>query len=205
MTSALIITGTDTGVGKTVVSAVLTLALRATYWKPVQSGCNEETDSETVSRLTDQPVLPETYRLQTPASPHFSAAAEGVIIKAMPLPDTHGPLVVEGAGGALVPLRNDLLYADLMACWKAPVVVVARTSLGTINHSLLTIATLKARDISVLGVVFVGDEVTDSQEIICRISKTRSLGRLPVIPHLNRSALVKAAQNLDLAAIAKAL
>ncbi|WP_349293928.1 ATP-dependent dethiobiotin synthetase BioD [Gemmobacter sp. 24YEA27] len=103
MSSAVIITGTDTGIGKTVFSAGLTLALQASYWKPVQAGLDEETDSETVARLTGRPTLPEAYRLKLPASPHHAAAREGVRITAMSLPRVDGPLVVEGAGGRWCP------------------------------------------------------------------------------------------------------
>lgn len=201
MTRAVIITGTDTGIGKTVLSAVLTAALGATYWKPVQSGLDEETDSQTVARLTGQPVLPEAYRLSLPASPHLAAAEEGLRIAPVALPAVQGLLVVEGAGGALVPLQGSYLYADQMAQWQKPVIVVARTSLGTINHTLLTIEALRARHVPLLGVAFVGDAMTDSQETICRIADLQSLGRLPKLAILDRESLCLAARTLDLAAI----
>lgn len=201
MTRAVIITGTDTGIGKTVLSAVLTAALGATYWKPVQSGLDEETDSQTVARLTGQPVLPEAYRLSLPASPHLAAAKEGLRIAPLALPAVQGPLVVEGAGGALVPLQGSYLYADQMAQWQKPVIVVARTSLGTINHTLLTIEALRARNVPLLGVAFVGDAMADSQETICRIADLQSLGRLPRLAILDRESLRLAARTLDLAAI----
>lgn len=207
MTCPLIVTGTDTGIGKTIFSAGLTQALAASYWKPVQSGLDEETDSETVARLSGCKVLPEAYRLKFPASPHLSAAREGVEItaNALALPQDQGVLVVEGAGGALVPLHGDLLYADVMAAWEAPVIVVARTSLGTINHSLLTIEALRARGLPLLGVAFVGAENADSQSSICRLGQTRSLGRLPIIPDLTRTSLAAAFLGIDLATIRGAL
>lgn len=203
MISALIITGTDTGVGKTIFSAGLTQALGATYWKPVQSGLAEETDTETVARLTGCRVLPEAYRLQLPASPHLSAACEGIEIRpeALGLPQSEGVLVVEGAGGALVPLQGDMLYADLMAAWAAPIILVARTSLGTINHSLLTIEALRSRGLTLLGVAFVGEENADSQSSICRLGKTRSLGRLPILKDLTGSSLASAFKEIDLGPI----
>ena len=205
MTSAIVITGTDTGIGKTVFSAGLTLALGATYWKPIQSGLEEETDSQTVTRLTGRPALPEAYRLREPASPHYAAACEGVEIAPMPLPDLPGPVVIEGAGGVLVPLRGSYLYADLMAEWRAPVIVIARTALGTINHSLLSVEALRARNVPILGLVFIGDEVPDSQSTICRIAGLPSLGRLPIIPDLTTGGLSRAFGSIDLATIRAAL
>ncbi|MBD9528720.1 dethiobiotin synthase [Paracoccus sp. PAR01] len=207
MTSALVVTGTDTGIGKTIFSAGLTKALNAQYWKPVQAGLEEETDSQIVARLSGRPVLPEAYRLKRPASPHLAAADEGVVIDParLQLPDGTGPFVVEGAGGALVPLHEGLLYADLMARWQAPVIVVARTGLGTINHSLMTIEALRARRVNLLGIAFVGDEMADSQAIICRIGQARNLGRLPRLGTLTPATLAAAFGGIDLATIREAL
>lgn len=205
--SAVIVTGTDTGIGKTVFSAGLVQALGATYWKPVQSGLEEETDSDTVARLTGRPCLPEAYRLGLPASPHLSAAREGVVIEpgALDLPQIAGPLVVEGAGGALVPLREGFTFADQMARWQAPVIIVARTGLGTINHSLMTIEALRQRGVPLFGIAFVGDEMADSQGIICRMGQLRGLGRLPRLASLTREALASAFRAIDLTAIREAL
>lgn len=205
MTSPIVVTGTDTGIGKTVFSAVLTLTLQASYWKPVQAGLDEETDSETVARLTGRPTLPEAWRLRTPASPHLAARLDRVEIGSLELPEVKGPLVIEGAGGALVPLNGNRLYADQMADWGAPVIVVARTTLGTINHSLLTIEALRARGVPLVGIAFVGDEVADSQDTICRIAELPSLGRLPVMSDLTTQGLRDAARRLDLDRIRGAL
>ena len=207
MTSTVVVTGTDTGIGKTIFSAGLTRALGAHYWKPVQSGLEDETDSQIVARLSGRPVLPETYRLKRPASPHLAAADEGVVIDParLQLPEGMGPLVVEGAGGALVPLHEGLLYADLMARWQAPVIVVARTELGTINHSLMTIESLRARRVNLLGIAFVGDEMADSQAIICRIGHVRNLGRLPRLATVTPATLDAAFGGIDLAAIREAM
>ena len=166
----LVVTGTDTGVGKTVFSAALAGALGAHYWKPIQAGLQDSTDSETVRSLGGLPadrVLAESYRLKTPCSPHRAAEIDGVQIELerLTVPDAD-PLVIEGAGGVLVPLRRDLLMADLFAVWGLPVVLVARTALGTINHSLSSIEALRARNVPVLGVAFVGDPVEDSEAII---------------------------------------
>lgn len=198
-----VVTGTDTDIGKTVFAAALTGALRADYWKPVQAGLEDGTDSEAVLRLSGlsgDHVLPEKYRLKIPASPHFSAAQEGISIAAddLVVPATNRPLVIEGAGGALVPINENFLYADLFARWKIPVIVVASTRLGTINHSLLTLEALRARAVPVLGMAFVGDAVPDSQKTICAIGKVPELGRLPMLENLVADTLAAAfAENFD--------
>lgn len=188
--TAFIVTGTDTGIGKTVFSAGLTARLGATYWKPVQSGLEEETDSQIVTRLSGQPVLPEAFRLRLPASPHISAAAEGVTIDdhALTLPPLR-PLVVEGAGGLMVPLNDQATFLDVFARWRLPVILCARTALGTINHSLLSIAALRARDMPLHGVVFIGPEAPEVEATICRMGGARRLGRLPILPSLKPGSL----------------
>lgn len=201
--STVIVTGTDTGIGKTVFSAGLTRALRATYWKPVQSGLEEATDSETVAHLSGRPVLPEAYRLHLPASPHLSAEAEGVEIDLARLapPPVQGPLVIEGAGGLMAPLTRQHLFLDVIAGWRAPVILVARTSLGTINHSLLSLAALRARGCTVAGVAFVGEDMPDSRRTIAEMGQVRDLGRLPFLADLTPGALVAAFKAIDVAAI----
>jgi dethiobiotin synthetase len=192
-----VIAGTDTGVGKTVFSAALAGALGAFYWKPVQSGLEEATDSQSVARLSGLAparILPEAWRLRLPASPHLSARAEGVVIDParLEIPKVAGPLVVETAGGVMVPLTDDFLTIELLARWKTPVVLVARTALGTINHSLLTIEALRRRDIPVHGVAFVGDEAAGPQETIARIGAVKALGRLPRLDTLDARTLAAA-------------
>ncbi|WP_457795494.1 dethiobiotin synthase [Methylocystis sp. S23] len=194
MTRIFVIAGTDTGVGKTVFSAALVGALDAFYWKPVQAGLEGETDSQVVARLSGAApgrVLPEAWRLRLPASPHISARAEGVEIDPSRLdpPAVDGPLVVETAGGVMVPLTNDALTIDVLARWRLPVILVARTALGTINHSLLTIEALRRRDIPIHGVAFVGDEEALVQQTIARIGAIKALGRLPRIEALDRDTL----------------
>ncbi len=184
-----VITGTDTGIGKTIFSAALAQATRAPYWKPIQSGLEDETDTEVVARLAGVPVLPEAHRLVTPASPHRAAEIDGVTIDLESLAPPPGDLVIEGAGGALVPVTRTALYADLFAKWQIPVIICARTSLGTINHSLLTIEALRARGVPIHGLAFLGDAVADSEAIIAEISGIRRLGRLPIIEPLTRESL----------------
>ena len=194
MKARIIVTGTDTGIGKTVFSAGLAGALGAIYWQPIQSGLLEETDTETDLRLSGldaKQILPEAYRLKTPASPHLAAAIDNIVIDSdrLALPHADRPLVVEGAGGLLVPLTRDVTYIDVMARWGAPVVLCARTSLGTINHSLLSLEALRARGIPVLGIAFIGDENAESERIIVEMSGIRRLGRLPHLLQLTRETL----------------
>ncbi|WP_308815305.1 dethiobiotin synthase [Sphingomonas sp. GV3] len=202
----IVVTGTDTDVGKTVFAAALAAAIGARYWKPVQAGDDDGTDRERVRRLARLPegaILPEAYRLRTPCSPHRAAAIDGVTIDParLVLPALDGSLVVEGAGGVLVPVTDGLLFADLFARWQAPVVLVARTVLGTINHSLLSIEALRTRDVPILGIAFVGDAVEDSEATIARIGGVRRLGRLPHLDPLTPEALADAfVANFDLAA-----
>lgn len=205
--SALIITGTDTGVGKTVFSAGLTAALEATYWKPVQSGLEDATDTEVVRTLSGAEVLPEAYRLNMPASPHLSAEDMGVEIDLaqLALPRVDGPLVVEGAGGVMVPLNRQVFYLDLFTQWKAPVVLVARTALGTINHTALSLMALRNAGCDVIGVAFVGDPEPEVEQTVAQMCKTRHLGRLPYLSNLTRENLVDAFQNIDLDAIRRVL
>lgn len=190
----LVVTGTDTGVGKTIFSAGLAGALGAAYWKPVQAGLEEESDSQTVARLAPRlRIVPEAYRLRTPCSPHRAAELDGITIKPESfVPPPEDPLVIEGAGGVLVPVTRALLYADLFARWRLPVVVVARTALGTINHSLLTIEALRARGVPIMGIAFSGDEQADSEATITEIGRVKRLGRLPFIQDLDAANLAAA-------------
>lgn len=190
-----IITGTDTDVGKTVVAAGLSGVLKADYWKPVQAGLDGETDAEVVARLSPEVAIhPEAYRLATPCSPHEAARIDGldIALSALQLPETDNMLVVEGAGGVLVPYRDDLLAADLFAHWGLPAILVARTSLGTISHSLLSLEALRTRVIPVAGVVFVGETEPVAEAAITRIGDCAHLGRIPRLEPLDRASLAAA-------------
>ena len=195
MSGRILVAGTDTGIGKTVFAAGLADFLGASYWKPIQAGLEGESDSQVVARLgglSNNRILPERYRLQTPASPHHAAALDGIRISAAELdvPDTGGQrLVIEGSGGLLVPLDRTTLYIDVFASWHVPVVLCARTALGTINHSLLSIEALRNRKLELLGVAFIGESNPESERIICEIGQTRRLGRLPRLSPLTRSTL----------------
>ena len=201
----IVVTGTDTDIGKTVFAAGLTAALGARYWKPVQAGLADGSDAASVVTLgvpADR-ILPEAYRLTTPCSPHLAAEIDRVTIDPdrLALPQIDGPLVVEGAGGVMVPVTRELIFADLFARWNTPVVLVARTGLGTINHSLLSIEALRSRGVPILGIAFVGDAVEDSEATIATLGKVRRLGRLPRLDPLNAVTLAEAfAANFDLEA-----
>ena len=199
-----VVTGTDTDIGKTVFAAGLAGTLGAHYWKPVQAGVDPEGDKETVARLGNIPqthILPEAYRLTTPASPHLAARIDGVEVRLdkLSLPQVDGPLVVEGAGGVLVPVSETLSMADLFAHWQLPVILCARTVLGTINHSLLSIEALRSRGVPLAGIAFIGDPHEENERIIPQLAKVPSLGRLPRLDPLDASSLKAAfAENIRL-------
>ena len=189
----IVVTGTDTGIGKTVFAAALTRALGASYWKPIQSGLLDGADGETVAALGVRHVLPEAYRLTEPLSPHRAAELNGVTIDPAKLvPPADDRLVIEGAGGVLVPVTRDLLYADVFARWGLPVVLVARTGLGTINHSLLSVEALRARGVTIHGIAFVGDANEDNEATICAMAGVKRLGRLPRLDPLDAASLARA-------------
>ncbi|RJF92867.1 dethiobiotin synthase [Sphingomonas cavernae] len=194
MSQRFVITATDTDVGKTIFSAALVQALGASYWKPIQAGLEGGTDSETVARLTGVTPIPEAWRLATPASPHLAAEIDGVTIDPVALapPDCDGPLIIEAAGGALVPVTRTTLFADIFARWQLPVIVCARTALGTINHSLMTIEALRNRNVPIHGLAFIGDAMPDSEAIIPEITGIRRLGRLPHLDPLTPKTLAAA-------------
>ncbi|MBU1209910.1 MAG: dethiobiotin synthase [Alphaproteobacteria bacterium] len=202
---AIVIAGTDTGVGKTIFAAALASALRADYWKPVQAGLDRPTDSETVAALGglhggphgglhDERIRTEAYRLATAASPHRAAELDDLEIDParLQLPPHQRALVIELAGGLMVPLTRSVLQIDVVAQWRMPVVLVARTSLGTINHSLLSIEALRGRGVEIAGIAFVGEENVDSEEVIAAIGGVKRLGRLPVVSPLTAENLASA-------------
>ncbi|PSR57439.1 dethiobiotin synthase [Adhaeribacter arboris] len=179
----LFITGIGTDVGKTIVAAIVAEALQADYWKPVQSGNLDHTDTDTVKELISNQRTtfhPEAYRLQLPASPHQAAAAENITLdpNQMLLPKTDNILVIEGAGGLLVPLNSAFLIIDLIAQLKAEVILVSRNYLGSINHTLLSIEYLRQRQIPVAGIVFNGPPTPASEDFISTYS---GLTKLPSV------------------------
>ncbi len=196
---AFFVTGTDTGVGKTFVSGVLLAGLAgARYWKPVQSGCAEGADTAWLAAATGLPssrFFPETHRLSAPVSPHLAARLEGVEIRlddfALPALSSNEHLVVEGAGGVLVPLNQLDLMADLMARLGLPVILVARSALGTINHSLLSLSELTRRGIEVLGVVMNGPENPENRKAIEHYGNVPVLARIPPVERVSPEILAR--------------
>lgn len=178
-----VICGTDTEVGKTIVSAMLTEALQADYWKPVQAGDLHQTDTDTVRSLISNPhtvLHPEAYRLKYPMSPHASAEEEDISIipESMHVPQTDRPLVIELAGGIMVPLNRQTLNLHLLQKWNIPVILVSRYYLGSINHTLLSLEVLRQYRIPVAGIIFNGEENSKSKEVILEYSKANLLGSI---------------------------
>jgi dethiobiotin synthetase len=196
MPERFFVTGTDTGVGKTIVSALLCAALDATYWKPIQTGSREGMDRRTVvaaAALNRHQTMPETYCFAPPVSPHLAARRARVSISiskiASALQPIRGNLIVEGAGGVLVPLSDSRLMIDLMRALRLPVLLVARTSLGTINHTLLSLAALRAQALEVRGVIMVGEPNRENRKAIARYGKVRIIGTIPQLDEINRRVL----------------
>lgn len=192
------VTGIDTEIGKTVVSALIVEALGADYWKPVQSGDLDYSDTDKVRRYTGDRVgtfHPEQYRLNTPISPHASAAIDQVTIEleAFRLPQTHNFLVVEGAGGLMVPLNEEHCIIDLIKFLGLPVVLVSKHYLGSINHTLLSIEALKRRNIPIAALIFNGPATPTTEAAIEQFGGLSSLLRLPPLPAVNRENIAAAA------------
>lgn len=181
MSSNLTVVGIGTEVGKTVVSAILCTLLEANYWKPVESG--EEKDSERMKDLLNlekHTIFPPAYSLKAPLSPHHAAQLENLLIQEekIRLPKTKKKLVIEGVGGILTPLTLSKTALDVMQTWEAEWVVVSRHYLGSINHTLLTLEALKARNLKIKGVIFNGSSNPKSEEAILTLSRVPYLGHL---------------------------
>ncbi|MGH1334942.1 MAG: dethiobiotin synthase [Aureispira sp.] len=195
------IAGIDTNVGKTIVSSIVTQALEADYWKPVQAGDLDNSDSLKVASLLSNPhskIHPETYRLNTPASPHYAAAVDGITVdeQQFALPETDNHLVVEGAGGLFVPLNDHYLLIDLIKALEIPVLLVANFYLGSINHTLSSIDALQARSIPIAGLLFNGAITPASKDYILAYSKVPCLGEIPKLAALNKKNIAKQAAAL---------
>ena len=207
----LVVCGTDTDVGKTIVSAWLVQGLKAYYWKPVQSGLDGGGDRGRVRdllKLSDDRLLPGAYAFQQPVSPHWAAEIDGVELdpRALTLPAVDGPLVVETAGGLMVPLTRRWMQIDQLQEWQRPVVLVARSGLGTLNHTLLSLEALRKRQIRVLGIILNGPPHADNPATLEQFGDVSVLGHLPPLQPLTADALEHewSRQNLS-GAIRKAL
>ena len=193
MHKPLFITGIGTGIGKTVVSAVIVESLKADYWKPIQSGDLGNSDTLKVKSLISNKISifhPEAYRLTQPFSPHKSAALDGIIIDPakMQIPATDRKLIIEGAGGLMVPLNNDYLMIDLIRQFDTEVILVVKHYLGSINHTLLSLDALKSRNIVVKAVVFNGDSDQYSEDIIKQYAGCKTI-TLPTIEMLDKEGI----------------
>lgn len=198
MPNRFFITGTDTNVGKTLVSALLCAALDAIYWKPIQTGTREGTDRATVMRLAGLPrarTIPEAYRFAPPVSPHLAARRAGVRIKLenirMPRIAGRENLIVEGAGGALVPINATELMTHLMKHLKLPILLVSRTSLGTINHTLLSVAALRAARLDLRGIVMSGTSNAENRRAIEHYGNVPVIGAVPLMKKIDRATLAR--------------
>jgi dethiobiotin synthase len=192
------VTGTDTNVGKTVLSALLVSALNAVYWKPIQTGAGEATDRQSVrewAEATEDRLPPERFRFDPPVSPHLASREAGVRIGLeafeFPQADASRKWIVEGAGGVMVPLNERDLMRDLMQRIGFPVIIAARTSVGTINHTLLTLAALREARIPICGVALIGDDNIENRRAIEQYGNVRVIGHIPILNKINREALLE--------------
>lgn len=204
-----IITGTDTDIGKTVFSTALILGLEAAgrsphYWKPIQSGIEDSVDTRRVQKLTnldENRFLPERYIFSEPLSPHRAAELDDVAIDMDELrdksiiPTCDGDLIIEGAGGLMVPVTRQNLQVNLYKKWDIPLILCTRTTLGTINHTLLSVEAIQARGMTLHGIAFIGEENEDNMRTIEEFSGAKVLGRLPVLDHLDDASLQMAFTN----------
>lgn len=196
-----ILAGIGTEIGKTVVSAIVVEALQADYWKPVQSGALEDSDSETVRRLISNSVSqfhPETYRLREPLSPHAAAAIDGIRLSldAFAVPQTANHLVIELAGGLMVPLNDHELNIDLVQQLQLPVLLVSKHYLGSINHTLLSVEALQQRSIPIMGLIFNGPATPASEDFIVSYTGLKSFGRIEWEVEINQEVVSRNAANV---------
>lgn len=199
----IFISGIDTGIGKTLVSAILTEKLNADYWKPIQSGDLDSSDTLKVKSLISNKVthfFPEAYALTQPFSPHKSAALDKITIdlENIVLPKTDNQLVIEGAGGLMVPLNDNFLIIDLIKQLNARVILVTKHYLGSINHTLLSLHALKKYGIPVMGVIFNGDKDIYSKSYILEYSEVADLGQIPEFKTINKKTVKEAGKFITL-------
>lgn len=201
MSKTYFITGIGTGIGKTIVSAILTEKLQADYWKPIQSGDLDHSDSLSIAALISNKkttIHPEQFKLTQPLSPHLSARIDGIQISAAAIkaPVTGNNLVIEGAGGLMVPINEQELILDLIKSLNAKVIVVSQNYLGSINHTLLTLEVLKLNKVEVEGLIFNGPANEESERYISTYSGIPILGRIPQLENLDQESVLKAGENI---------
>jgi dethiobiotin synthase len=205
--SGFFVTGTDTEVGKTLVSAWLLTQLDGSYWKPIQAGTVPTTDSATVQNLAELPVsrvLPEAYLLPEAMAPHESARRANIAMdmEKLKLPPHDGLVVVEGAGGLMVPIVDGAYMVDLADALDLPIILVARSTLGTINHTLLSVEAIRRRGLPLAGVVISGPETPHNRAAIERFGKVEVIAEIPQLETVNRDTLKAIAPELDLLKLA---
>ncbi len=198
----LFVTGIGTGIGKTIVATVLTEKLKADYWKPIQSGDLDNSDTAKVKELvsnSDTKFHPEAYKLTQAFSPHKSAAIDNIRIELekIILPESNNRIIIEGAGGLMVPLNEKDLMVDLIEQLDAEVILVSKNYLGSINHTLLSLEILRIRNISLKGIIFNGESDSYSEELILNFAGVESIGRIPLINNLNKSSVMEAGRQLN--------
>ena len=198
-----IICGTDTDVGKTLISSFFVRGLQSFYWKPIQSGTETGTDSETIlslSGIKKEKILKEAYIFNNPVSPHWAAELDEktIDINSLGLPSIDGSLIIETAGGLMVPITRNFLQIDLIKRWDLPVILVCRSSLGTLNHTLLSIEALKKRNIKILGLVINGEKHLDNPKTLHEFSKLTIIAEFPRLINLDKNNLDRLWKELNI-------
>lgn len=196
-----VVAGIGTGIGKTFISAILVEALEADYWKPVQSGDLDYTDTDAVRKLVSNSKSffhPEAFCLSQPMSPHAAAEIDGVEILATKLflPETKNNLIVELAGGIMVPLNSKELNIDLIKKWDVPVILVSQNYLGSINHTLLSISVLKANQIKLAGIVFNGEQNNATEQLILQYTEANCIAHINKETEINKEVVKRYAEEL---------
>jgi dethiobiotin synthetase len=194
MSNSYFITGIGTDVGKTVVSSILCELLHATYWKPIQSGDLQNSDSKKIQQWLNNTVeiIPEAHLFSEALSPHVASKIDGVSINPamLNLPKTAGNLIVEGAGGWLVPINEaGITFADLAEQWNIPIILVSRHYLGSINHTLLSIESIQSRNVNIHGIIYVGEPLPDTCEIIEKITGVKTLFTVPIFDKVDKETI----------------
>ena len=195
------ITGIGTDIGKTVISALLIEKLKADYWKPIQAGNLEDSDSHFIQIFTNcKKIYPEQFKLTEPMSPHAAAKIDNLNINLyeFKIPATNSPLIIEGAGGLMVPINDNDLVLDLIKHFNIPVIIVSKNYLGSINHTLLTIEVLMKNNIQIKGVIFNGDSNPETERIIELHTGIPILGKIPTIEKITKESIIQYSQEIHI-------
>ena len=199
----LIICGTDTDIGKTLISSFFVRGLSSFYWKPIQSGIESSTDSQTVEKLakvSKEKIISEAYIFTKPVSPHWAAEIDKkkINLNNLDIPKINGSLIIETAGGLMVPITRNFLQIDQIKKWNIPVILVCKSSLGTLNHSLLSIEALKKRNINILGLVINGEKHLDNPKTLFEFSGLPIIAEFPYLENIETNTLDIIWEELDI-------